>query len=78
MDQIFLSLAQKVPSEDPRLLYPIVYLRCCAAPARVIEQFLHEQFSYCPLDGDKRYTNIMMINFTNLIYTTYMLRFKVL
>lgn len=54
MDQIFLSLAQKVPREDPRLLYPVVYLRCCTAPARVIDQFLHEQFSYCPLDGDKR------------------------
>lgn len=54
MDQIFLSLAQKVPREDPRLLYPVVYLRCCTAPARVIDHFLHEQFSYCPLDGDKR------------------------
>jgi hypothetical protein len=54
MDQIFQSFSQKVPREDPRLTYPVVYLKCCMAPARVIDRFLHEQFSYCPLDDDKR------------------------
>ncbi|XP_048772789.2 ubiquitin carboxyl-terminal hydrolase 25-like isoform X2 [Ostrea edulis] len=52
MDQIFQTFCQKVPCEDPRLMYPVVYLKCCMAPARVIDRFLHEQFSYCPLEDD--------------------------
>ena len=54
MDQVFLTFTQKLPREDARLLYPAVYLKCCMAPAKVIDRFLHEQFSYCPLDGDER------------------------
>lgn len=54
MDQVFLTVTQKLPREDARLLYPVVYLKCCMAPAKVIDRFIHEQFSYCPLDGDER------------------------
>lgn len=54
MDQVFLTVTQKLPREDARLLYPVVYLKCCMAPAKVIDRFIHEQFSYCTLDGDER------------------------
>nr|XP_022324465.1 ubiquitin carboxyl-terminal hydrolase 25-like isoform X2 [Crassostrea virginica] len=61
MDQVFSTVTQKLPREDARLLYPVVYLKCCMAPAKVIDRFIHEQFSYCPLDGDERFKEIKKI-----------------